>query len=135
VITPAGALVQRQTAGTEDLAEGLAYKIAAGVFDRDVSPYLPLARFAVHMGWGAAGGLFYGLLEGSYHWPVLRSGVLYGLWVWLLGPASLAPAMKLTRPVREEPPSQTAMMVAGHVAYGAMLAWAFDLLRSHRARR
>jgi hypothetical protein len=55
--------------------------------------------------------------------------VLFGLGFWLVGPASLAPAMKLTGPVREEPPSHTAMLVAGHAAYGAVLAWAFALLR------
>jgi uncharacterized membrane protein YagU involved in acid resistance len=133
-VTPAGALRRRVSVGTEDLAEELAFKIASGVFDRDISAYLPAARFVVHLTYGGVWGLLFGLLQGSYRWPSVRFGSVFGLAMWFAGPATLAPSMRLMRPVEEEPPLHTALMVAGHVAYGVTLAKVFEALRPHARR-
>ena len=128
--TPAGALVQPQSPGPEGLAEQFAFKVGAGLFDRDVSPYARPAGVGVHLAYGSAWGMLYGLLQASHRRRPGPFGALYGLAVWLVGPALLVPAMKLMGSPAEEPPARTAMLVAGHVAYGVAVAAAFDALEA-----
>lgn len=127
--SPAGALPQQVSPGTEGYAEEFAFKVASGVFDRDISPYLPVARFVVHMSYGGVWGLIYGIIQGSYHWPRLRFGGLFGLLMWLVGPVTLAPTMRIARPVREESIPHNALMMLGHLLFGLALAWLFEALR------
>jgi hypothetical protein len=131
--TPAGALTAPQAPGPEGLAEQFAFKIASGVFDRDVSRSLRPAGLATHLAYGSLWGALYGLLQASYRRQPARAGALYGLAVWLVGPAVLVPAMKLMRPPWEEPPVRTGMMVAGHVVYGLAVAAAFGWLEREAA--
>ncbi len=126
--TPAGALTQPQAPGPEGLAEQFAFKVASGIFDTDVTPYMRPAGLAVHFLYGSAWGVLYGLLQATYRRPPSLFGALYGLLVWLVGPAVLVPTMKLMGSPAEEPPLRTAMMVAGHIAYGVTLATTFEAL-------
>jgi hypothetical protein len=121
-VTPAGALTQPQSPGPEGLAEQFSFKVASGVFDRDITPYIRPVGMATHLTYGSLWGTLYGLLQSSYRTPPALFGPLYGLVVWAVGPALLVPAMKLMRPPSEEPPLRTAMMIAGHIAYGTALA-------------
>jgi uncharacterized membrane protein YagU involved in acid resistance len=126
--TPVSALTLPQAPGPEGLAEQFAFKFVAGVFDVDISDRLRPAGIATHLAYGSSWGVIYGLLQGSYHWPSGQLGVLYGLLVWLVGPALLVPAMRLLRLPWQEPPLRASMLLAGHLAYGAALAAAFDQL-------
>jgi hypothetical protein len=126
--TPAGALTLPQAPGPEGLAEQFAYKIASGVFLRDISGQLRPAGLATHLVYGSLWGALYGLLQASRRGRPLPTGAAYGLFVWLVGPGALVPAMKLLRPPHQEPPLRTATMVAGHAAYGLTLAATFEAL-------
>ncbi len=128
--SPAGALQQPQSPGPEGLAEQFAFKIASGIFDRDISPTIRPAGMAVHLMYGSSWGLLYGILQSTVRQPPRVLGALYGLGVWLVGPGLLVPAMKLMRKPSEEPPVRTAMLIAGHVAYGVALAEVYGHLRA-----
>ena len=127
-MTPAGALVQPQSPGPEGLAEQFAFKVASGLFARDITPYMRPAGLAVHVTYGAAWGMLYGLLQATYRRPPGRFGALYGLVVWLVGPAFLVPAMKLMGCPTQEQPLRTATMLVGHIAYGTAVATTFEAL-------
>lgn len=127
-VTPAGALTQPQAPGPEGLAEQFAFKVASGLFGRDIGPAARPAGVAVHLAYGSVWGMFYGLLQSSYRLPTVPFGIAYGLVVWGVGPAFLLPAMKLTRPPLQEHPVRTAMLLAGHVVYGVALARGFEAL-------
>ena len=61
--------------------------------------------------------------------PPLALGALFGLGVWALGPGWLVPKMRLMLPPQQQQP-RTAVVVAGmHIAYGAVVAFAFRWLR------
>ena len=126
--TPAAALAQPTAPGPEGLAEQFAFKIASGVFDRDISPYLRPAGLAVHLAYGSAWGALYGLLQASYRRPPATAGAGYGVVVWLVGPATLVPAMRLMGRPDQEPLLRTTAMLAAHVAYGLTLAGTFEAL-------
>jgi uncharacterized membrane protein YagU involved in acid resistance len=102
--------------------------VASGLFGRDISPAARPVGVAVHLAYGSAWGMLYGLLQCSYRLPPVPFGIAYGLAAWWVGPAFLAPAMKLMRPPLEEPPVRTTMLLAGHVVYGAALAAVFEAL-------
>jgi hypothetical protein len=126
--TPAGALTLAQAPGPEGLAEQFAYKTASGLFGWDLSDRLRPAVLATHLAYGSLWGALYGLLQASRRARPFPFGAAYGLFVWLVGPAALVPAMKLMRPPHQEPPLRTAMLVAGHAAYGVALAASFEAL-------
>jgi uncharacterized membrane protein YagU involved in acid resistance len=130
---PATALAQPQAPGPEGLAEQFAFKIASGVFGVDISPKARAVGLATHLAYGSAWGLLYGLLQASYRRPPAAFGALYGLFVWLVGPALLVPAMRLMRPPHQEPPVRTAMLLVGHLAYGVAAAATFEILEREAA--
>ena len=123
------ALTISQSPGPEGLAEQFAYKVASGVFGRDLSSNVGLAGRAIHLTYGSVWGMLYGLLQASYPRPPGAFGAIYGLVVWLAGPATLVPAMRLMGRPSEEPPGRTAALIAGHLAYGLALATAFEALQ------
>lgn len=122
---PAAALVQPQAPGPEGLAEQFAYKVASGVFDRDIAPWQRLAGIATHLAYGSAWGAVFGLIQGTWRRAPAPLGALYGVIVYAAGPGLLVPAMKLMKTPGEEPPLRTGVMIAGHVAYGVALAETF----------
>jgi hypothetical protein len=133
-VTPAGALTQPQSPGPEGLAEQFSFKVASGIFGRDISPYIRPIGVATHLVYGSLWGTLYGLLQTSYRQSPSLFGGFYGLMVWAIGPALLVPAMKLIRPPSQEPPLRTGMMVVGHIAYGIALAQVFEGLEGQTKR-
>ena len=125
---PAQALEQPTAPGPEGLAEQFAFKVGAGLFDRDVAPYRKEAGLATHLLYGSFWGAVFGTLQSSFHWPRHLCGGLYGFGVYLIGPGLLVPAMKLMGRPWEEPPVRTAMMIGGHIMYGLALAEVYDTL-------
>jgi uncharacterized membrane protein YagU involved in acid resistance len=132
--SPGEALVQVQAPGPEGLAAQFAFKVALGVFDKDIAGQLRPVGFGVHVLYGTFWGALFGIAQGTYHRRPGPAGALYGLLVWLIGPALLVPAMKLMPPPAAEPPVRTAAMVAGHVAYGVALAAAYGRLEGFERR-
>lgn len=131
-VTPAGALTQPQGPGPEGLAEQFAFKLASGVFGRDISPAVRPLGLATHLTYGSAWGALYGALQASYRLHPGRFGLVYGLVVYGVGPAFLVPAMRLMRTPREEPPERTSMLILGHLVYGVTLAEVFAALQQPR---
>jgi uncharacterized membrane protein YagU involved in acid resistance len=127
--TLAQALTLSQSPGPEGLAEQFAFKVAAGVFGRDLSSSARLAGRVIHVVYGSAWGLLYGLLQASYPRPPAPFGAIYGFMVWLIGPAFLVPAMRLMGRPSEEPVARSAALITGHLAYGVALGTAFEALQ------
>jgi uncharacterized membrane protein YagU involved in acid resistance len=127
--TLARALTMSQSPGPEGLAEQFAFKVASGVFGRDLSSSARLAGRVIHVVYGSAWGMLYGLLQASYPRPPGAFGAIYGFLVWLIGPAFLVPAMRLMGRPSEEPVGRTAALITGHLAYGVALATAFEALQ------
>ena len=133
--TLAQSLTLAQSPGPEGLAEQFAFKVAAGIFGQDIGPHARLAGRAVHLAYGSAWGMLYGLLQASYRRPPALFGATYGLVVWLVGPAILVPAMRLMGRPTEEPVARSAALIAGHLAYGLALATTFEALHVQRQTR
>jgi uncharacterized membrane protein YagU involved in acid resistance len=127
--TLAQALALAQSPGPEGLAEQFAFKVAAGIFGQDIGPRVRLAGRLVHLAYGAAWGMLYGLLQATYRRPPAASGATYGLVVWLVGPVFLVPAMRLMGKPSEEPAARSVALIAGHLVYGVALATAFEALQ------
>ena len=127
--TLAQALTLSQSPGPEGLAEQFAFKVASGVFGRDLSSSARLAGRVIHVVYGSAWGMLYGLIQASYPRPPAPFGAIYGFLVWLIGPAFLVPAMRLMGRPSEEPVARSAALIAGHLAYGVALATAFEALQ------
>jgi uncharacterized membrane protein YagU involved in acid resistance len=132
--TLARALTLAQSPGPEGLAEQFAFKVASGVFGRDLSASARLAGRVIHAVYGSAWGMLYGLLQASYPRPPAVFGAIYGFLVWLIGPAFLVPAMRLMGRPTEEPVARSVALLAGHLAYGVALATAFEALQRRRGR-
>ena len=127
--TLAQALALAQSPGPEGLAEQFAFKVAAGIFGQDIGPRVRLAGRLVHLAYGAAWGMLYGLLQATYRRPPAASGATYGLVVWLVGPVFLVPTMRLMGKPSEEPVARSVALIAGHLVYGVALATAFEALQ------
>jgi hypothetical protein len=125
-VTPTGALAQPQGPGPEGLAEQFAFKVASGLMGSDISHSVRQVGMATHLAYGSLWGVLYGMIQAGYRLRPGRFGPLYGMVVYGVGPAFLVPAMKLMRPPREEPPARTAMLIFGHIVYGAVLAAVFS---------
>jgi uncharacterized membrane protein YagU involved in acid resistance len=123
------ALTLSQSPGPEGLAEQFAFKVASGVFGRDLSSSVRLAGQVIHVVYGSAWGMLYGLLQASYPRPPAAFGAIYGFLVWLIGPAFLVPAMRLMGRPSEEPVARSVALVTGHLAYGVALATTFEALQ------
>jgi uncharacterized membrane protein YagU involved in acid resistance len=127
--TLARALTMSQSPGPEGLAEQFAFKVASGVFGRDLSSGARLAGRVIHVVYGSAWGMLYGLLQASYPRPPAAFGAIYGFLVWLIGPAFLVPAMRLMGRPSEEQVGRSAALITGHLAYGVALAAVFEALQ------
>jgi hypothetical protein len=131
-LSPATVLALSEGPGPEAAAAQFARKVMSGVFGRDISQYTGVAGEVVHFTYGGLWGVVYGLVQSSYGLPPVPSGLLFGLLVWLIGPAWLVPAMRLMAPPAKEPPLRLAVMVAGHLIYGLAVAAAYRALAPRR---
>jgi hypothetical protein len=126
-VTPAGALAEAQGPGPEGAAEYFIVKVGSGLFDRDFARYSKPAGKILHLVYGSFCGLVYGILQGQGRRNVWLAGTVHGFLVWSVGPGSLVPAMRLMLPPWKAPKRQTAVMVAGHIVYGVVVAQLFDV--------
>ena len=107
-------------------------KIATGLFGTTLSADQQyVAGVAWHLTYGGFWGMLYALLQSSMPMPRLLLSLLYGLGVWAIGPGWLVPKMKIMLPPNKQDPRTAAMMVSGHVAYGALLALGLRLLHGN----
>lgn len=125
-MTLAPALTMAQSPGPEGLAEQFAYKAASGIFGWDLAAHSRLAGRVLHFAYGGAWGMLFGLYQSSYPLPRALAGAVYGVLVWLVGPVLLGPRMQLLEQPGVMPRERMTSLVAGHLAYGIVLAFAFD---------
>lgn len=78
------------------------------------------ATLASHAGFGAAAGALFWPLFRRTKWPVL-GGVAYAFGVWVSSYFGWVPATGRLRPANSHPPRRTALMLAAHVVWGAVL--------------
>lgn len=76
---------------------------------------------AAHFGMGAAAGALYGLIARHQPLPAPLAGAAFGIAVWAGNYLGLLPALGVLRPATEHPPRRTALMVAAHLVWGAVL--------------
>lgn len=126
-VSPAQALAQSHSPGPEGIAAQFARKLAFGMFDSNVSRYAQAAGETVHFAYGTAWGALYGLVQASVRRAPGPLGLVFGLVVWLVGPALLVPAMRLMPPPQRESRLRLALMVLGHLVYGLAVAGVFEL--------
>ena len=131
-LSPAAVLAQSEGPGPEEAAAQFARKVMSGLFGRDISQHAGAAGEVVHFTYGGLWGTVYGLVQSSYGLPPVPTGLLFGLVVWLIGPAWLVPAMRLMAAPAKEPPLRLAVMVAGHLIYGLAVATAYQTLAPRR---
>ncbi len=105
----------------------------AGVKERlDEGERLWLTLLA-HFAMGTAAGALYGFLAGRQRLPGPLAGAGFGLAVWAGNYLGLLPALGILRPATEHPPRRTALMVAAHLVWGAVVGTLADTGRD-RAR-
>ena len=88
-----------------------------------------LAGEAMHYLTGAGVGAAYGVLAEIAPGPTFGAGAAYGAVVALGLDEALVPALGLSKPAREVPPSQHAYNLASHLVYGVALEGARRILR------
>jgi hypothetical protein len=89
-----------------------------------------LAGEAMHYAAGAGAGGLYGVLAEVAPGPTLGLGAAYGAAVALGVDEALLPALGLSKPAREVPPSEHAYNLASHLVYGVTLEGARRIIRA-----
>lgn len=89
---------------------------------RDESTRDALAT-ANHLGFGAAGGVIFGLLSRYLppSVPRVAAGMTYGAMIWTVSYAGWAPALRLVPAPDDDEPARPALMLGAHLVYGAVL--------------
>ena len=106
----------------------LGRRVIEGVFEREVTPdKIGLLTNVMHWGYGTAWGAVYGLLEGSRPGRSIRRGLVFGAGVWAMSYAQLVP-IGLYEPPWKYPPSELALDLSYHVAYGLGVGVGWSLL-------
>ena len=116
-------------------AEPATMRAADAVAERFTGAPVPaaqreLAGEAVHYATGAGVGGIYGVLAELAPGPTLGLGALYGTAVALGADEVLVPALGLSKPARDVPPSQHAYNLASHLVYGLTLEGARRIIRA-----
>lgn len=73
-----------------------------------------------HFAYGAAMGALYGAVAGLPG-PAGLKGLVHGLGVWGGNYLGLLPALGILSPATEHPPRRTAVMIAAHLVWGAVV--------------
>jgi hypothetical protein len=141
--SPAGIGASEALAGTQvqapfldESTELFVQKVATGLFGASLSGSARAAAgVATHFAYGGFWGAVYGVLQSSLRLPAALHGPLYGLIVWLIGPATLVPAMGIMPPLQRQG-TRRALLVAGfHLAYGLGLGLTFEACAGRERRR
>jgi hypothetical protein len=87
------------------------------------------AAQAVHLGFGSAWGALYGLAAGTLpRLGTLKSGLGFGMVVWLVSDDLLLPAFRLSAWPHHYPVKGHLYAIAAHAVYGAIVASTFAAL-------
>ncbi|MBO3749527.1 hypothetical protein J5X84_25905 [Streptosporangiaceae bacterium NEAU-GS5] len=84
-----------------------------------------------HYGFGVSAGALFGLLIRSRRAPV-SLGVAYALVIWVVSYQGWVPRVTVLPEISKDRPGRPAVMAAGHVVYGAVLAAAMNLFAKRR---
>lgn len=79
-----------------------------------------------HLGMGTAAGALYGLIAQKQPLPGPVAGAGFGLAVWAGNYLGVLPALGILRPATEHPLRRTALMVAAHLVWGAVVGTLMD---------
>ncbi|MBB2911097.1 hypothetical protein FHS43_002362 [Streptosporangium becharense] len=82
-----------------------------------------------HFGFGSGCGALLALASGGRRVPVAL-GAAYGLAIWVVSYQGWVPGLGILPPISRDRPGRPAVMAAGHVVYGTMLALAVNRLRA-----
>ncbi|MBB5627096.1 DUF6789 family protein [Sphaerisporangium krabiense] len=83
---------------------------------------------AAHFAFGGAGGALFALATGRRRARAVP-GAAYGLLIWAVSYEWWVPALGLHQPAHRDRPGRQVVMAAGHVVYGASLAFFLNRLR------
>lgn len=115
---PAAGPAEPRPGGT-DATERLAAIVAKDVFDERLTPAERDAYgTAIHYAYGTTTGAVYGVAAEAAPAVTAAYGLPFGLGVWLLADQLAVPALKLSRPRAEYPPSVLAYSASSHLVYG-----------------
>ena len=116
--------------GSEPATMKAADRVAVAVSGQPVpANKRELAGEAMHYATGAAAGAGYGILAEIAPGPTFFLGAAYGTAVALGADEVLVPALGLSRPARDVPPSEHAYNLASHLVYGLTLEGSRRILR------
>lgn len=90
-----------------------------------------LATAVAHGGFGTAAGAVFGVLTGGRP-PRVRTGLAYGLGVWLASYEGWVPWVTVQPPAHRDAPARAAVMAAAHLVYGCALAAVLRRMRRPR---
>ena len=82
----------------------------------------------LHLGVGAAGGAVHGTLASTARAPVVRSGLLLGLGIWVVAFSVVTPLLGIARPSWRSHPVENALNIVAHLLYGVVTAVVADEL-------
>lgn len=126
--------VMKVQGGSSSTVPGqVAQRVGGGVFKRKVpDEKLGMLTQVVHWAYGTAWGAAYGIGHTSLPLPTTAGGVLFGTVVWGFGSVAMLPAMQLSPPVWQRPPTGTAYEVGYHLVYGLAAALTYRALTPGR---
>jgi putative membrane protein len=114
----------------EDATVKAAAAISKGLFHHELSKReKKVAGPALHYGFGVLTGGVYGALAELNPAVTRGAGLPFGTAVWLGADEVAVPALKLSAPPREYPPSVHARALAAHLVYGLTAETARRLIR------
>ena len=103
--------------GEPEPPELLAEKVAGHPLEE---PSKVAASEAIHWGFGAAAGAFYGALAEFYPAATAKEGASFGLALMALTHSNALPAMGLSAPPEEQTPREQSSEAATHILYGVV---------------
>lgn len=97
------------------------WRIVEGLLRRQVpASRIGLLTNVMHWSYGVGWGAVYGIVQGSRRRPALRTGLLFGTFVWAMSYVELVP-LGLYEPPWAYGPKGLAQDLSYHLAYGAGL--------------
>lgn len=94
----------------------------SGLMEDRNEPGESILTLLAHFGYGAAVGALYAPIAHKLKKiPALVKGMVFGLVVWATSYFGLLPALGLMRPAHKQPFRRTALMIAAHLVWGAVL--------------
>lgn len=130
VATAAKSLVEKlyppRPHGEPEPSEILTERVAGDSFDLSTER---VASEAIHWGFGAVAGGFYGALAEFYPAVTQKEGANFGLTLMALTHEGLLPAMALDRPPEQQSDREQSSEAATHLVYGVVAEWVRHFVR------